>query len=127
MEYWRSRALRAESQRTALQTELDRQKASYSKYEAEAALRFEQACHAFESLIIEQLKKTPAVPTTTVRTTAASTAAAAAGVAPLSSRGPPPPPLSIDTTASGRAPHLALKPKRAPPVPPGKAFGLPKY
>lgn len=111
-EYWRSRALAAESRVADLQAIVDSSDARYREYEKQAAVRFDESCKAFEISIINQLKNIPSKSS------------------PLSitrhvERAPPPPPLSIVTNRDDINPQLVLKPKRAPPVPPGKAFGSP--
>ena len=116
VEYWRIRALQAEEKVASLERDLLQVQGKYQQFEISAGKRFDEACRSFETLIIDQLKQT-SVGKPSISPTANNSGRRCA-------RAPPPPPaLSIDTTTHAIAPHLALKPRRAPPVPPGKAFG----
>lgn len=112
LEYWRTRALRAEKQVADLQSLVQKSEENYKRYEHAAAARFEEACRSFELLIIEQLRKTGP----------ASSNDSFVGATNVSRSTPA---LSTATDSTVSHPQLVLKPKRAPPVPPGKAFGSP--
>ena len=122
VEYWRSRALKAEARTEALQAALESSERLYIEYEQRAAAAFEAACRSYESRVIAQFGANASPISKRNSLTEAESTSSKQNRADraVGTEG------GDNSWGGGHpAPQTTSKPRRAPPVPPSNSFGAP--